>query len=146
MGPRTSCLLAAALVAAASCHGPALHVENPDGHTVFLDGVATTAGEKRFRYYGTTRWDALPAEHNHRLDTAHLPTSERVEIPAPASQWLFPFDFPIELVARLFGGRGDQTTVVQVREAPDDPRNESDRVNAELPLLAERGRKARASR
>ena len=145
MAVRTS-FLVVALVAAPACTGPALHLENPDDHTVFLDGVQTKAGTKPFRYYGSTRWDALPADRDGKLDLAHRPTSQHVEIPPPANPWLFPLDFPLELLSRLVAGRPDTTTTVRVQGPPPEVRTEEEMVKSELPQLTERAREARASR
>ena len=145
---RTSRLVALA-AAAGACTGPALRIDNPDHHTVFLDGVATPAGAKAFRYYGTTRWDALPADRSdrpHRADWQHLPTSRAVAVPAPVTPWIFPLDFPLELLARLANGREDATAAIEVLPAATDPRPESEIANLELATLTLRARQARASR
>jgi hypothetical protein len=134
---------------AGACTGPALHVDNPGGHTVYLDGKQTKAGTKPFRYYGTTRWDALPADRDDRpglADFRRIPTSQAVAIEAPAPLWIFPFDFPLELFARLTDGRVDTTTRIEVRPAPNDPGADPEVVNATLPAIRQRASDARASR
>ncbi|MFY9345952.1 MAG: hypothetical protein WAT39_25905, partial [Planctomycetota bacterium] len=61
----------ALLVLTAACTGPALHVDNPQRHPVYVDGVATSAPSLPFRYYGTTRWDAVPADVGGKADFEH---------------------------------------------------------------------------
>jgi hypothetical protein len=144
--------LAACCAAAGACTGPSLHVANPDGHTLYLDGVASRGGEVPFRYYGTTRWDAEPADRRTRpnappgADFTHLPTSRLVPVPAPASPWIFPLDFPLELLARLANGRADTHTTVEVTPAPRDPREDAEFLTHEMPALRTRAQQARTSR
>lgn len=149
MHPRPSRLVAALAALAGACTGPALHVDNPGGHTLYLDGAATTAGTKPFRYYGTTRWDALPVDRQGRTprpDWQHLPTSRAVALPPPVTSWIFPLDLPLELLVRLANGREDTTTVVEVRPAPTDLRSETEIANLELAAMAQRARQARTDR
>lgn len=145
---RPSRPVAAVLAAlAAACTGPTLRVDNPDRHVVFLDGVQTRGGVKPFRYYGVTRWDALPADRGRgeraRADWTRAPTSEEVAIPPPASPWLFPFDLGIELVARVLHGRDDRTTTVRARAVASPP---PELAAADGEALAARGREARIRR
>ncbi len=130
-----------------ACTGPALHVDNPDHHTVFVDGVHTHAPTLPFRYYGTTRWNALPkAPAGDRADFSSLPSSQTVAIPVPVSGWLFPLDFPLELLARLANGRADVRTAIAVQKAPVEVRTTDEVANAELDPLAARATAARNSR
>jgi hypothetical protein len=105
-----------AVAAPVACRGPRLHVHNPEGHLTFVDGVETKAASLPFRYYGTTRWDALPKDVDQgrglRPDWSQRPTSWNVEVPWPASPLLFPLDLPLELASWLLGGRTDTTTTV----------------------------------
>lgn len=138
--PLPVCLLAAA------CTGPALHVANPDGHAVFVDGVATTAASLPFRYYGTVQWDALPKDAGDRADWTRVPTRGEVAVAPPAPGWLFPLDFFVEVADRALHGRQDATTAVRADAATPDPRGETEIVNIELAQLATRARAARSSR
>jgi len=142
----TLLLVAATLASATACTGPALHVQNPDGHPVFVDGVAVTDPSLPFRYYGTTRWQALPKDRAGRADWDHLPTSERVVMLPPVTPWLFPLDFPLELLARLANGRADTTVNVTVQPRPADPRSDREFANAESTAVAARARDARTNR
>jgi hypothetical protein len=137
---------ASALALAGACTGPTLRLHNPEGHPVFVDGVATGSELLPFRYYGTTRWTSVPKDVDQRADWDHLPTTGLVELPAPASPWLFPLDLPLELLARLTSGRGDTTTEVTVHQKPPDPRSEAELALAELTALTERATRARTSR
>ena len=138
--------IAATLAVATACTGPALHIDNPGQHTVFVDGRATTATSLPFRYYGTTRWDAVPADVGGRSDWRHQPKSQLVLMPVPVSAWIFPLDFPLELLARAANGRGDVTTQIAVDPAPGDRRTEDESANAEVAALAERAKAARIAR
>jgi len=147
MALRTSRLVVAALGAA--CTGPSLHVDNPGDHPFFVDGVEAKAGTRSFRYYGTTRVDALPADGKDRMarpDWSHRPTSQMVEVPHPATPWLFPLDLPLELLSRVFHGRGDVTAVVGVEPSATPPSTATETSNLELAAMAERARTARISR
>ncbi|MBL8755034.1 MAG: hypothetical protein JNK15_17140 [Planctomycetes bacterium] len=130
-----------------ACTGPSLHLHNPDGHPVYVDGVQQRTATLPFRYYGTTRWDALPrdpdAEHS---DFGHVPTSRLVPVQPPVSGLLFPLDFPLELLARLANGRRDTTAEVAVQKAPPETRAESELANTELDPLVARAHAARTSR
>lgn len=149
MAPRSlrpEALLGGLCCALAACTGPSLRLDEPDGHPLFVDGRATAAGETAFRYYGTTVWDALPRDVDGRADWSKRPTRGAVEVPPPAPPWLFPFDLPVELVARALHGRPDQTAAVRVADAAPEPRGEAEIVNLELAALAARARAARSSR
>lgn len=156
---RTTTLLLFAAAAACNTPGPRLRIENPEHHDVFLDGrrVATERdpdapfdpdalpdgiAEVPFRYYGTTRWDVLPTvtEDSGVPKFDREPGSAAVTMAPPASPWLFPFDFPAELVDRLLFGRGD--VVVEVRAAEKQP------LQGEIPQEAfgELSARARAAR
>ena len=138
--------------AACACTGPSLHLDNPGTHTVYLDGKSSQRLEVPFRYYGTTRWDAEPADVKERAngpwvpDWRHLPTSRTVEIPAPASPWLFPLDLPLELLARLANGRTDVHTSIELQPAPLESRIEAELLQTEMPALRQRAQEARIAR
>jgi hypothetical protein len=134
------------LALAGACTGPVLHLHNPDGHLVFIDGVATAQDALPFRYYGATRWDALPRDRDGRADWDHLPSSGVVAMPAPVSPWLFPLDLPLELLARLADGRADATARIAVTARPADPRSEREFTSAEAVAIADRARSARVAR
>lgn len=145
MAPRTLlpvCLYAAA----AACAGPQVHLANPDGHAVFVDGVATPAPTVPFRYYGTLQWDALPKDAGERADWTRVPTRGAIELAPPAPAWLFPLDFFVEVADRALHGRVDRAAIVAADAATPDPRGETEIVNIELARLATRARAARSSR
>lgn len=123
-----------------------LRVENPGKHDVFLDGRRVYAKDVKFRYYGTSRWDALPADVNGQPNWSLRPTSQDVEIAPPAPAWLFPLDLPLELIAWAVTGNGDTTTVVALQPTDAQRRAESELGNAQLAAMAERALAARASR
>ncbi len=145
-------VLLPALLGGAACTGPALHIDNPERHPVFVDGVAVPRAQAAptttlpFRYYGTTRWDAVPAEREGRSDFTHRPASESVVTEPPLTGWLFPLDFPVDLVSRLLHGRGDATATVRVTPTPPSSRAEPDSAKANADALRERARLARVSR
>ncbi|MBM3973012.1 MAG: hypothetical protein FJ301_02785 [Planctomycetes bacterium] len=143
---RPEALLSGLFCALAACTGPSLRLDEQSGHPLFLDGRAAAAGERPYRYYGTTVWDALPRDVDGRADWSNRPTRGMVAVPPPAPLWLFPFDLPIELIVRALSGRPDQTAAVRVDAAAPDPRGEDEIVNVELAGLAARARAARASR
>lgn len=136
---------AAANPAARRGSAPSLRLDNPTGNRCFVDGLSTTASVLPFRYYGTTRIDAQPADLGSRPDWDHLPTSHTVEVTPPASPWLFPFDLVVEVARRTFGGTDDATVAVTVDPAPPSARIAT---GAQPPLVefTERALQARASR
>ena len=142
--PNLRCVALLALLTA--CKGPELHIDNPDGHTVFLDGVQTDAIDIPFRYYGTTRWDAQPVDRDPFGEWTKQPASQLVTISPPASGALFPFDLPVELVSRLFGGRGDVTTTIELPTTQAQQLAETEQANAQLGALMQRAQQARLSR
>ncbi|MEO6596242.1 MAG: hypothetical protein ABIP94_15950 [Planctomycetota bacterium] len=138
-----ACLLAA--LAAAACTGPSLHIDNPDAHRVFIDGVEQTTPELKFRYYGTTRWDAQPAPEDGRPDWSLQPASELVAVPEPASPWLFPLDFPLELLRRAVRGREDTTAAIALPATPPEQLLSAEAAPSLL-QVTERALQARISR
>jgi hypothetical protein len=140
----TAC--AAVALATFACTGPRLLVENDGKHAVFLDGRRLYDDEVKFRYYGTTRWDALPADRDGAPDWTLRPASQEVAITPPVPPWLFPLDFPLELLAWTFGGGGDTTTRVVLPSTDAQRRAESELGNAQLAAMAERALAARSSR
>lgn len=159
---------AALLLACAACEGPQLHFINPDEHTVFLDGRQLRAekvdpDEDRdevidpsdanfrsvaFRYYGTSRIDTVPLvrEEHGVPQFEHVPSSEQVVITEPWTPWLFPIDFPLEVLGRAFVGRGDQTVTIVAAEKPPETRINLEIPQEQLGKLSARGRQARISR
>jgi hypothetical protein len=133
-------------LAVCSCTGPRLLVEDRGKHDVFLDGRRIYDDEIKFRYYGTTRWDALPADRDGALDWTLRPASQEVAITPPAPAWLFPLDFPLEMLAWTFGGGGDTTTRIVLPTTDAQRRAESELGNAQLASMAERALAARRSR
>jgi len=73
--------------------------------------------ELPFRYYGASRWDVLPRviEDNGVPVFDARPRSEAVALPPPVSPWLFPLDFPLEAIDRLFFGPRDVDVIVTAR-------------------------------
>jgi hypothetical protein len=133
-------------LAVCSCTGPRLLVEDRGKHDVFLDGRRIYDDEIKFRYYGTTRWDALPADRDGALDWTLRPASQEVAITPPAPAWLFPLDFPLEMLAWTFGGGGDTTTRIVLPATDAQRQAESELGNAQLATMAERALAARSSR
>ena len=133
---------------AAGCAGPTLHVDNPDRHPAFRDGAALVSQKPMpFRYYGITTIDALPADDaKGKPDWSKLPTRRALEIPAPAPQWLFPLDLPLELLHRALHGNGNQTVAAEVDAAPVRSANAADAAAAELSEISGRAHAARRSR
>ncbi|MCK5941677.1 MAG: hypothetical protein KAI24_06900 [Planctomycetes bacterium] len=169
----TLLLALAGLATACNTPGPTLTIANPERERVYLDGRQVLHGregldpppearaadqdaqdreralesvvELKFRYYGTTRWDVLP---NVREDSGvpvfdELPNSAEVEITPPASPWLFPFDFPLEIVDRTLFGRRDREVVVAPKQKQP--------IGGEIPQddlgkLSARARAARSAR
>ena len=134
------------MLVVAACTGPATRVSNPDGHRVFVDGQTLHREYLPFRYYGTSRWDAMPVDTPHGPDWSLRPSSGRIDLPPPATPWLFPFDFPLELLHRSFHGRGDVVANVSLPPAGPDVAIESEVTPAGLPNLLERAFAARTSR
>lgn len=100
------------------CQGPDLQVGG-DG-TRFVDGRREDRTELPFRYYGTTVVDTIGKDgENGRFDETRLPARASVEIAPPAPVWLFPFDLPMELLGRTFGGAEQVTVRVETAPNPD---------------------------
>ena len=138
--------VALGLLAFAACTGPATHIHNPDGHRVFVDGLETTKTELAFRYYGTSRWDATPADKNRKPDWELLPASQPLELPPPASPWLFPLDLPLELAHRAFFGREDASAMISLPATPRDWLFESEVRPPDLGHFTARALQARLNR
>lgn len=140
----------AAALATAACTGPQVTVVNPQLDDLYVDGRALPViaeGTLPFRYYGTMRWRALPHDDGETIpDFRRRPATGDVQVTPPVSPWLFPFDFPAELMHRLVVGRRDQTVVV---ELPELPRSEG--ADLEIPpdalgALRQRAEAARTTR
>ena len=140
-------LLAAVVPLAGACTGPTTVIDNPHDHRVFVDGALVATSTLPFRYYGVSRWDALPKDlANSRPDWALQPASEAIDLPPPASLWLFPVDLPLELLRRTLYGREDVTTRIVLPPTPA-----AARVDAEVPPIGQvellaRARAARLAR
>jgi len=145
---RRSALGLAIALATTACEGPQLHVHNPDDHAVFLDGKRVYDETVEFRFYGTSRFDTLPliAEEHGVPRFEHTPSSEQIDIPQPFSPWLFPLDFPLEVIDRMFAGRRDQTVTIVAKEKPLEERITVEIPQEELGRLSARGRQARVTR
>jgi hypothetical protein len=110
----------ACLLLATACTGPCTVVHNPEEHRVFVDGLAAKADLLPYRYYGTGRWDAVPGDRDGHPDWSRSMASGPIEMPPPASPWLFPLDFPLELLRRAWFGREDVHVTIEVPSAGDD--------------------------
>jgi hypothetical protein len=136
-------------IACCACTGPGLRVVNPAGDTAFVDGagIGTADTTLPFRYYGTTRWDALPADTpGGRADWNRSPGSAQVTLPAPAPHWLFPLDLPLELLRRVFVGRADVTTTIELAPLPATLAVHDEVAPAGLSETSRRARAARTTR
>jgi hypothetical protein len=145
---RTLLLLALGTVA---CRGPALHVSNPDGHPVFVDGVrlpAATDGTHTlpYRYYGTTRWDAVPKDLDGDADWDHQPASAKVTVAPPAPPLLFPLDLPIELLGWLLQGQSPTTAAVTLPRTSQAELAATAQGNSQLNAVRQRAQEARIRR
>ena len=138
--------LAGVSTVAAGGAGPKTFIDNPGNEQVFVDGARTTHRELPFRYYGATRVSALPADENGRADWSQQPTSVMVPVPAPASPWLFPLDFPIEVLRWTFLGQPATTAVVALPPSPAELQAAPDVRPTGIELVHERALQARISR
>jgi hypothetical protein len=98
-----------------------------------------------FRYYGATRWDALPRDLGDNADFNHRPTSRIVQLPAPVSPWLFPLDLPLEILSWVVSGPTQHTTTVAVDITPPEQRV-GETAPVDLGSFADRARAARSQR
>jgi len=140
-----------ATLLAGACTGPHTHIDNPQEHRVFLDGRQTQAQSMPFRYYGTSRWDAQPKDYiasngELRADWNLVPASQTFEQPEPVTPWLFPFDFPLELLSLLTSGQETFEAKVELPATREEDRPSADVRPIELDRLAERARQARILR
>jgi hypothetical protein len=69
-----------------------------------------------------------------------------VAMPLPASPWLFPLDFPIELVSWLFAGQTEPTVTIEPPQIAPKDRVSADYKPVGLELVTERALQARISR
>ncbi len=136
------------LACSTACAGPKLHISNPGEHYVFVDGKRSNAESLDFRYYGTSRWDALPQiqESNGVPEFDRNPHSGTVDIEAPASPWLFPFDFPLEVMSWAVFGQEEQTMTVSAPKKTDEQRVGQQIAGEKLGQLSARARTARVTR
>ncbi|MBZ0150760.1 MAG: hypothetical protein K8J09_04440 [Planctomycetes bacterium] len=130
----------------AACAGPELHLHNPAGHRVFLDGVLTSAETVPFRYYGNLRCDAEPADVDGRADFAHRPHSEDIELAPPASPWLFPLDFPLEVLAWVANGERAAAIAIELPVTSAAERLDGNIPPTGLGSFVDRARAARGQR
>jgi len=149
MGTRRTLLLLA--LGTIACRGPSLHLDNPDGHPVFVDGVRlppATDGTHTlpYRYYGTTRWDAVPKDLDGDADWEHQPASATVTIAPPAPPLLFPLDLPIELVSWLLHGKPPTTAVVALPHSSAAELAATAPANRQLGAVQQRAMAARSRR
>jgi hypothetical protein len=148
--PRT--LAVATALGLSACTGPVLHLEIPAGQHLFVDGRAESRTELPFRYYGTTVLDALPGDvpaapnARSRADFGHRPSRTLVALPPPAELWLFPFDFPVEVVHWLRHGHQATRAAVAAVPVPAAERVLSGVRPTGIEQVNERARAARSSR
>lgn len=142
----TAVVAAIPIAALAACAGPRWTVAPPAEAVVFVDGRQAGAGpgpeaiSMPLRYYGTTAVDALPAPDP---DFPTAPLRQLTVTDEPASPWLFPLDFPIECVVRLFADTPPVPLAVGLRTNP--PTEVGDEP-ADLDLIRARAFAARTSR
>lgn len=131
-----------------ACTGPQLHIQNPGEHEVYVDGNRSGQGTIAFRYYGTTRWDMLPVipEENGIPRFQYQQRSELVEVPAPSSPWLFPLDFPLEILNRIWSGKADQFVTIAAPEKPPEQRIDQQIPREDIAKLSARALAARNQR
>lgn len=149
MGTRRTLLLVA--LGTIACRGPSLHVDNPEGHPVFVDGVrlpdaADGVHTLPFRYYGTTRWDAVPKDLDGDADWERQPASAAVTIAPPAPALLFPLDLPIELVHWILRGQPATTTAVALPRSSTAELVATAPGNSQLGAVRQRAQAARTRR
>jgi hypothetical protein len=152
------------IAALGACSAPGTELHNPSGHRTFVDGREVVAPAQEptlpttdplrqpFVYYGVARWDAQPADRaktasrSERPDWLLLPSSGRIERPAPVSAWLFPLDFPLELLLAAAGERADFRAEVTLPTVAEEERVIQGVRPAGLDRVAERARAARTTR
>lgn len=130
----------------AGCTGPSTYLDNPGNHPVYVDGQAEPRTELPFRYYGTRQFDVVPADEARGADFGRRPERRAVVMPPPASLWLFPLDFPLELIQWVFVGQNEPTVVIAPPEVPSEERLSPDFKPVGLELVTERALQARISR
>ena len=146
-GPRAGSALAVACAAlSAGCTGPSTYLDNPGNHPVYVDGQAEPRTELPFRYYGTSQFDVVPADEARGADFGRRPERRTVVMPPPASLWLFPLDFPLEVVHWVFAGQNEPVVVIAPAEVPAEDRLSPDFKPVGLELVTERALQARISR
>jgi hypothetical protein len=154
-------LLACACLLPVACTGPFTVVHNPARHRVFVDGVEVPlpppvevagagapdgAVRLPFHYYGTGRWDAMPADAGGLPDWSRQPASAPIELPPPVSLWLFPLDFPLELARRAVAGREDNEVRIELPATPPELFVPAEIAPSGLGQLVERAAAARVQR
>ena len=95
---------ACVLAALAACAGPSWTVAPPPDTQVFLDGRREPRLELPARYYGTTTIDAVPTPTPELDRFTRAPERRLTTHDEPVTPWLFPLDFPLECLVRLFAG------------------------------------------
>jgi hypothetical protein len=138
----------AAALLLVGCAGPALQIDNPGQHRVFLDGVEETRQTLPFRYYGTLQCDVLPgaAVQGSREEFRNTPSRRAVAVRPPANPWMFPLDLPVELWAWAWHGQPPTTVTAEL-----SPRSDAEPVlpgvqPSDLRSINERALQARISR
>jgi hypothetical protein len=120
---RAAALLA--IGALTACSGPALLVEaQPPEARIYVDGRERGAGRIALAptYYGTHRLAAVPPAPGPGPGSDHAPewraTEGSAPLPEPVSPWLFPLDFPLEILAGLWRA---EPAPVRLELAPRPP-------------------------
>lgn len=143
-------LLVCACLLPAACTGPATVLHNPKADRVFVDGrevpITEQGQQLPFRYYGTSRWDAEPGDVDQLPDWSRQPASAPFDLPAPVSEWLFPLDFPLELLHRAWVGRGDFEVAIDLPPTPPELVVPAEVPPPGLGALVQRGNDARIQR
>lgn len=104
-------------VGLSACAGPTLQIASEPGDArVMIDGERYGVGSVQLAqpYHGTARIDALPARSQPPTPMRHA-GHRMVELPAPVTGWLFPFDLLIEIAMNPWL---THEQVVEVRSHP----------------------------
>jgi hypothetical protein len=135
--PNLGALLA---IAGAACAGPSFHLDAPAAAQTFVDGRRSAPTIRPVPYYGTCVVDALPRLDGARArDFSHTHSRTIVEFREPVTPWLFPLDWPLELLGRVFSAPkvyavraelADNPTPLAVGYLPSDLQEIRDRALA----------------
>jgi hypothetical protein len=151
---RCAALFVAAL---AACRGPSLVIEaQPSDARIFVDGREVGAGRAVLAptYYGAHRLAAVPPAPGPGPQDASAPEWRAAERTAvlrePVTPWLFPLDFPLELLAQLWQGPPDPVPLeLEPRPVAGAPPAEQDALAdepAEIAALRARAAELRTAR